>query len=142
MTKDTAEQIAKLLNRRNKLAKQYTSEIIFSEKDSYVFILDANDLVACAQTKKVQWYQCEILHVSVNEKFTGQGKGAEILALAEDKACKKGARLLQCTIRSDNEKSVSLFKSSGYKEVNQFHNSITSNKILVFQKNISELQFC
>ena len=136
MTKETAQQIAELINRRNGLSAKYTSDKVLSDKDNYVVILDGNELVACVESKKVRWYQCEICHVSVNEKFKGQGKGPEILALAEDKAKKQGARIIQCTIRDDNRKSIRLFSANGYENVNRFYNAVTRNTVLVFQKRL------
>lgn len=139
MTKEIAEQIATLINRRNRLTKVYTSDMILSDKDKYVFIIDDKELVACAESKKLQWYQSEICHVSVNEKFRGQNKGREVLVLAENKAREENAKIIQCTIRSENKSSIRLFSESDYKIVNEFYNPKTENIVLVFQKNISEM---
>lgn len=54
MRKEIAEQIAALINKRNKLSKEYTSAMILSQKDNYVFIVEGEELVACAESKKVQ----------------------------------------------------------------------------------------
>ena len=54
MTEEIAQQIAELINRRNGLSTKYTSDKVLSHKDNYVFILEGNELVACAEIKKVQ----------------------------------------------------------------------------------------
>ena len=74
----------------------------------------------------------------MNEKFKGHGKGPEILALAEGKAKKQGARIIQCTIRDDNKNSIRLFSANGYENVNKFYNVVTKNVVLVFQKSLHD----
>ena len=79
-------------------------------------------MLACAEVERVQWYQYEIKHVSVIEGKEGQGIAAKVLKTAEQLAITKDARVLQCTIRSNNERSIRLFQSKGYVRVNQFYN--------------------
>lgn len=136
MQKDVAKQIADLLNSRNQLTIEYNAEKILAHKDNYVYLKSKNEVIACAESKKVQWYQSEISHVSVLAKFEGQGKGKEILELAEEKSINQGARILQCTIRTSNESSLRLFLSRGYSIVNKFHNPISGNWVNVLQKSI------
>lgn len=137
MTKNNAIEIAELLNKRNQLLTNYTYLDVLSNKESYVFIKEKDKVIACAETVKVQWYQNEIKHVSVNENFEGEGFGSKILKLAEDKALKNNARVLQCTIRNDNDSSIRLFTRNGYKKVNIFFNRKTQNMIFIFQKILS-----
>ncbi|MCL9805704.1 GNAT family N-acetyltransferase [Flavobacterium amniphilum] len=137
MTKELANQIVELINRRNGLSVKYNFEKIFENKDNYVFILDTENLVACAESKKVQWYQWEICHISVDEKYEGKGYGSKILKLAEAKAKNENARILQSTIRSNNESSIRLFEHNSYKKVNEFHNPKTQNQIYVYQKSLN-----
>ena len=137
MTYYIAEQIAKLLNERNQLDGKYTAEKVLEKKSNYVFIQEKNEVIACAESLKIQWYQHEIKHVSVAERFEGKGLGKKILKLAEEKADKENARILQCTVRSNNESSLRLFIRQGYVKVNQFYNRRTENWIFVLQKSIS-----
>lgn len=137
MTKEVAQQIASLLNTRNELSVLYTVDKILADKNNYVFIQEQNNIIACAESKKVQWYQWEICHVSVHEKQERKGYGLKILKLAEKKAREGNARILQATIRSNNEGSIGLFTSNYYKQVNTFYNLRTDNIVNVYQKNIS-----
>jgi len=137
MTKKIAEEIAILLNERNQLVKQHTSESVLAEKENYVFISESKKIIACAESKKVQWYQWEISHVCVAADFEGKGNGSKILKLAEDKAIKGGAKILQSTIRTDNENSIRLFSRKGYKQINCFFYPISGNWVFVYQKCVS-----
>lgn len=137
MTKEQANQIAALLNERNKLVKAYNIEDVLSKKDNYVFIEENEKITACAETKKVQWYQWEISHVSVDKEHEGKGLGSRILRLAEKKAIDGGAIILQCTIRSNNEASMRLFSSKGYNKTVSFFYPKSKNWVNVFQKSLS-----
>ncbi len=136
MTKEIANQIAILLNTRNQLVKVYTAQNVLDEKENYVYIIESEKIIACAESKKVQWYHWEICHVSVALEVEGSGKGQKVLELAEEKAIKGGAKILQSTIRSGNEKSTRLFLRNGYRQVNTFYNNISGNWILVLQKSV------
>lgn len=138
MTEKEAEEIAQLINLRNQLTKTYLYSDILSKSENYVFIKENNKVIACAESKKVQWYQNEITHVSIEEDYEGKGYGSKILQLAEDKAMMNNVRILQCTIRANNVNSIRLFSRKGYKEVNTFHNPLTNNWVNVYQKNISK----
>jgi N-acetylglutamate synthase-like GNAT family acetyltransferase len=137
MTTDIAEQIAKLLNTRNQLVVEYTAKKVFDKKSNYVYIEIENEVIACAESKKIQWYQSEISHVSVSTKVEGQGKGKEVLKLAEKKAKDEGAKILQCTIRANNENSIRLFSRNGYINVNRFYYPNSGYWVFLFQKSIS-----
>lgn len=136
MNRQQARQIAELL-KQNKLAKKYTEKIVLESADNYVFIEEQAKIVACAEIKKVQWYQWEIRHVSVAEPK--RGLGGKIVDKAEAKAKEKQAKIIQCTIRSDNEASIALFKSKKYSQGITFYNPTTKNDVLIFQKAMSIL---
>ena len=138
MTTEEAEQIANLINTRNELTKKYSSEIILTAKENYVFIKEEDKIIACAESKKVQWYQYEISHVSIDENYESKGFGSKILKLSENKAIENNARLLQCTIRTNNVNSIRLFSTKGYKQVNMFHNLKSGNWVFIYQKIISQ----
>jgi ribosomal protein S18 acetylase RimI-like enzyme len=136
MTERIAEQIAELLNTRNKLVVKYTTKKVLDFQSNYVFIEDDDMVVACAKSKKVQWYQSEVSHLSVSKKKEGQGLGKEILLLAEQKAKKDGAKVIQCTIRTNNEGSIGLFTRKGYNIVNRFFYPNSGNWVYILQKTI------
>jgi len=138
MTDKLAKKIADLINLRNQLTRVYSANDILLHQQNYVFLLEEDDLVACAESKKVQWYQWEICHVSVSPKFERKGKGTEVLNMAEKKAIQGNARILQSTIRSDNERSISLFTRNNYQKVNNFVNANSGNIVNVYQKSISK----
>ncbi len=137
MTRNIAQQIADLLNSRNELVVKYSADKVLEKKSNYVYIESENEVIACAESKKVQWYQSEISHVSVLEKVEGTGKGNQILKLAEKKGKDDGAKLLQCTIRTSNESSIRLFSRNGYLIVNRFFYPDSGNWVYVLQKSIS-----
>ena len=135
-----ANQIAKLINARNQLTKNYNSKEILKRKDDFVYVVDGETVLACAETKSVQWYQSEICHVSVAENAEGKGYGGRILELAEKQAMKQGARLFQCTIRANNGNSIHLFESKGYHRTSSFLNTKSGNWVHVYQKAVSVRQ--
>lgn len=137
MDKKIAIQIADLLNERNQLTVNYNKERVLKSKENYVWYGKENELAACAEVKKVQWYQWEISHVSVAKKYEGKGLGTKILRRAEARARKGNARVIQCTIRSSNESSLKLFGRNGYIRVNQFYYSISKNWVFILQKTVS-----
>ncbi len=137
MDKNTAASIAKLLNERNQLTQQYTAEDILKNAENYIYEQEGEILVACVEVKKVQWYQSEILHLSVNENYEGQGYGRQLIAKAEEKSIEDGAKILQCTIRTDNKGSEHVFSISDYKQVACFHNPASGNDVGVWQKVVS-----
>jgi len=137
MTEGIAQEIANLLNSRNELVLNYTAKRVLKHKSNYVYIEEDNTVVACAESKKVQWYQSEISHVSVLKSAEGKGKGYQILKLAEKKGKEDGAKLLQCTIRTSNENSIRLFSKNGYLIVNRFFYPNSGNWVYVLQKSIS-----
>lgn len=138
MTTSIASQIAKLLNERNQLVVEYDADRVLATKDNYVFDIENEKVVVCAECKKVQWYQWEISHVSVDKLEVKKGHGKKIIKKCESKAIDNRARIIQCTIRESNFPSIALFKSMGYKEVNKFYYPDSGNWVCVFQKCVSE----
>lgn len=132
MEKRIAEQIAKLINEQNQLEVSYKPQDIIEASENYVYIDENGFVEACAEIKKVQWYQCEICHVSVRTQR--KGFGYKILKIAEAKAQQLHARIAQCTIRSTNVASIALFKKSSYMLTSSFRNARTGNEVQVFQK--------
>lgn len=137
MTNAVAKQIAELPNSRNQLSKVYTTQRVLAAQENIVFIEEDSVVKACAEVKKVQWYQTEICHVSVAPHCEGQGFASRILHTAEHKAITNDARLLQCTIRADNDRSTRLFEGKGYSKTTSFFNKRTGNWVNVYQKTVS-----
>jgi GNAT superfamily N-acetyltransferase len=138
MTQQQAEQVACLLNARNRLAVEYTAEKVLQHADNYLFELHEGAVIACVEVKRVQWYQWEICHLSVSENHEGKGLGKQLIHRAEDKAKQNRGRIVQCTIRVGNEASEQAFRRSGYREVCCFFNASTNNYIAVWQKVLSQ----
>ena len=134
MNEKMAKQIAELLNRRNQLSSRYTVKKILSDAENYIYEYTDDVLIACVEVKKVQWYQWEILHLSVNKNYEGRQYGRRLVAKAEEKAIRDGAKVLQCTIKTDNKGSERVFSVCGYKQVALFYNSDTGNNVGVWQK--------
>ncbi|MGZ3920831.1 MAG: GNAT family N-acetyltransferase [Bacteroidia bacterium] len=134
MNRKQASQIADLL-KQNDLVVTYTTDRILKVSQNYVFIEEDKKIMACAELKKVQWYQWEVSHVSV-AKLRG-GYGTKIINLVEQQAIENNARVLQCTIRADNIASIGLFKSLGYMQGTTFFYPKSGNDVLIFQKALS-----
>ena len=92
--------------------------------------------------KKVQWYQCEIDHLSVDPKSKRQGIGSWLLQEAEARASDLGARIAQCTIRVGNEASEGLFKKHGYTAAVTFLNRENGNRVTVYQMVLERTRSC
>jgi ribosomal protein S18 acetylase RimI-like enzyme len=130
-----ADAIAKLLNSRNQLTVQYTRELVLKESEDYIrHLSESGEVVACVQVKKVQWYQAEVLHLTVAEAYEHKGHAKALLCLAERAARSKGARILQCTVRADNAASRQLFEGFGFVHVGTFLNEGSGNNVSIFQK--------
>lgn len=135
-----AGEIAELLNMRNQLTVRYTRERVITESKDYIFRLsEFGVVVACVQVKKVQWYQAEVLHLTVAAAFEGKGHAKALLYLAENAAQSKGVRILQCTIRNDNAASLRLFESFGFVHVSNFFNEASGNDVGIFQKVLTKI---
>jgi N-acetylglutamate synthase-like GNAT family acetyltransferase len=135
MTQAVAQQIAHLLNTQNQLMVPYTAAKVPEYQDQYLISLGPNSKVLGAvEVKKVQWYQCEIDHLSVHPDARGQGIGTGLVQKAKEKASQIGARIAQCTIRVGNKESGGLFTKNGYVATVTFLNKRNGNQVTVYQK--------
>ena len=134
MTLNEANEIASLLNERNELVRAYTGEAVLADADNYEFEVRSEGVVACVERKKVQWYQWEIRHLSVRKELEGKGVASVLYQRAETAARSGGARILQCTIREGNTRSVCFFEKRGFLKVGRFFNPATKNTVGVWQK--------
>lgn len=138
MRSDHARQIADLLNEQNQLVVHYTADRVLQHEDNYLVRLDQNgQVIACAELKRVQWYQFELLHVTVAQQVQRQGHARSLMAEAATKAAALDARILQSTIRSGNTASEKLFESSGFQLVSRFYNARSEHLIGVWQRVLS-----
>ncbi len=138
LTDEHADQIAALLNERNQLMVKYTRQRILEHAENYLCrISESGKIVACVEVKSVQWYQTEVLHLTVAASEIRKGHAKALLCEAERVSRASGARLLQCTIREGNAESRSLFEGFGFSHVNTFNNPRSGNNVAAFQKVLS-----
>jgi len=138
MTEAEAEQIAMLINRRNRLPKNIESSDILREAHQYEYESRDGKVVACVERRKVQWYQWEVLHLSVDETWERRGFASLVYQRLEKAARSAGVRLLQCTIREGNKDSIGFFDKRGFSKVARFLNRQTGNAVGVWQKVLTE----
>ncbi|MEK7996650.1 MAG: GNAT family N-acetyltransferase [Planctomycetota bacterium] len=130
-----AEQIASLLNTQNRLTVQYSAAKVLEHQDRYIVRLgESFSVLGAVEVKRVQWYQCEIDHLSVDPQFKRQGIGTWLLQKAETRAMELGAGIAQCTIRVGNQESEGLFTKHGYTATVTFLNQQSGNRVTVYQK--------
>ncbi len=135
LSDDQAAAIAELLNSRNQLTVQYSRQKILKEAADYIFRQsETGEVTGSVQVKKVQWYQVEVLRLTVAEAYEHKGHAIALLCEAERVARTKGARILQCSIRADNAASRNLFEGFGFVNACTFLNQGTGNHVGVFQK--------
>ncbi len=138
LSPQVAAQIAELLNSQNQLTVPYTAERVLRDQEQYIIRLDENsELMGVVELKRIQWYQCEIGHLSVHPDFKRNGVGSWLVQAAEDRARDLGARIAQCTIRAGNTKSEGLFKKHGYGPTVTFLNEQSGNKVVVFVRHVA-----
>jgi RimJ/RimL family protein N-acetyltransferase len=129
-----ASQIAHLLNTRNQLVRQYTANMILDRAGDFLYELKDDSVIACVEARKVQWYQWEVCHLTVDQDHECQGYGGLMIHRAEDEAKKNGAKIIQCTIRRGNIASERAFEKNGYGKVSCFHYDRSGNDVGVWQK--------
>jgi ribosomal protein S18 acetylase RimI-like enzyme len=134
MTRPQAIEIADLLNRRNELAQDYDAEKVLRNAQEWEVALEDDHVAACVQRRRVQWYQWEICHLSVDDGWEGRGLGFKLYKQAVAAARAGGARVLQCTIRSGNKRSELFFARQGFTRTTEFYNSATGNNVATWQK--------
>jgi ribosomal protein S18 acetylase RimI-like enzyme len=134
MTEAVAGAIADLINQQNQLNIRYTPERVLAERDSYIVRMRGDEVVGVVEVKKVQWYQCEISHLSVQPHAQGAGLGTSLVAEAERRARDMGSRIAQCTIRVGNVASEGIFTRRGFAPTATFRNERTGNEVRVYQK--------
>ncbi len=137
MTKDTAQQIADLINSRNDLAKQYSARMILDEAKDYLWDVRADCVIGAVRVQRVQWYQAEISHLSVHPDNGQSGIGSALLSRAMQQATASGARIAQCTIRDSNKPSIMFFTKHRFIPTIEFFYPPTGNTVRVFQRLIT-----
>ena len=131
-----ADQIAQLLNSNNELKSAYTSDQLLRYAHEYKFLQNenTNDVMAVVQIKKVQWYQHEIVNLTVSPVYREKKLAKQLLELAENQAINDGAHILQAAFRENDQENTDLFKSAGFDQVSTFFNPQSNHNITVWQK--------
>ena len=137
LTPTQADQIASLINERNHLTGQHDGDSVLGEAAEYEFEERDGVVVGCVQRRRVQWYQWEIRHLSVTDAWEGRGIAYAVYQRASAHAEREGARVLQCTIREDNEKSIAFFVRQGFAKAVVFKNAESGNLVGVWLKSVS-----
>lgn len=137
MNTDIAQKIAALLNSQNELSIQYIAEKVLDQASDHVYELESGRILGVIRIERVQWYQVEISHLSVQPDVGRSGIGTRLLKRAEDRAVELGARIAQCTIRTTNTPSINFFTKHGYRSVISFRNVYTGNALMVFQRSLT-----
>lgn len=140
MNEALAEQIAILLNEQNQLTVQYDAARVLQDAADSEYICrmdDAGSLLGVVCLKRLQWYQCEIKHLSVRARRQGVGSWLLEQAYAHTRAW--GTRVMQCTIRAGNEESEGFFTANGFGPTVTFLNPHSGNRVTVYQKVLTPL---
>lgn len=129
--KDVASQIANLLNHQNKLSRRYTQDMILRKLDNYIYETQEDfGVIGCVCVKKVQWYQGEILHLSVHPYMHQQGIGSRLMLKAESRCRDLGLHIAQATIREDNIPCRKISENLGFEWTNRFGDVLIYQKVL------------
>lgn len=135
MTKEVAEQISELINSQNELISQYTAQKVLDQAADHLWESDGGRrVIGVVRVQRIQWYQAEISHLSVQPDLGRSGVGSKLLKRAEERAVELGARITQCTIRTTNEPSIKFFTKHGYSSAASFYYPYTGNTVMVFQR--------
>ncbi len=135
MTREQATEIQAMLREHNGLMTVPHVDTILNDGASYILKTDEDShVVGCAKIRMVQWYQAEILHVSVIPSARRKGLARDLTLQGEAYAMRLGALVAQATTRSDNSASIRLLESLKYQCVTIFYNPKTSHYVRVWQK--------
>jgi ribosomal protein S18 acetylase RimI-like enzyme len=134
LREDIACQAADLLNTQNKLTEIYDGDSL-RWADGYIVHTDGRStLFGIVRVQRVQWYQAELTHLSVNPEFHHHGIGQALIREAEEKALRLHAKTIQCVLRLDNIASENLFRKCGYSAGPMFINRHSGNILRIYQK--------
>jgi len=109
---EMATQIAKLLNKANRLVKVHSMQTILSSRSTYFVEICENKIVGCVGVKKVNPYHSVAHHASVSPEYRQRGVGTKLLKLAV-KHC--GTTMIYGRVREDNIPSLKMSFSLGFK---------------------------
>ena len=127
----THDQIANLVNGNSQLAFQLEEVDI----DKYAVVRNDDRVIGCIKVEKLSWYQADLSHLVVDKEFRRNGLATELIGTACEKAKKLGARIVQCTIRTDNVPSCCLFQKSGFSSGARFTGP-SGKEVQVWQKSL------
>lgn len=133
---EICQQIAKLVNDNNHLSCELTPERVKENYKQYKRLILDDKVAWCVRVRRTSWYQSEVSHLSVHPDHQGKKMGKEALAAAEKKALDNNSKVLCCTIRDDNIKSINLFERMGYAKVTEFTNECNGRTLLLYVKKL------
>lgn len=139
MKNSTANKIADLVNRRNKLPNKLEKYTVLTGNYFYVAINEgkpSEEILACVRAKCMSFFCYELKHLAVNEQYEGQGMGQKMIEIVEDFVRTKKVPVLCATTRADNQGAIRLFNKLGYKPTKEFTNAGTSNPCVLWQKDL------
>jgi len=124
-------QIMEMVNEHSPIVRKLR---ISDVSNSWYVSIEADEkVVACVEVHRVSWYQAEIRHLVVLPDYRRHGLGSDVLAKACSEAREAGLKVAQCTIRTDNYPSLSLFALDGFTSTLQFQ-GLSGNTVSLWQK--------
>lgn len=112
-----ASQIAKMLNKYNRLYKSHTGWSISQEPIRYFVEVVGNRVIGCAGLMQEREDLSKILHVCVKPEYRKRGIAKKLIQVALDN-CK--TMLIYMTIREDNTASLRMAESMKFIPVNKY----------------------
>lgn len=125
-----ASQIAKMLNKHNRLYKSHTGWSVSNEPCKYFVEVVGDRVIACAGLVQEREDLSKIMHVCVEPEYRRRGLAKKLIQVALDN-CK--TMLIYMTIREDNRPSLRMAESMGFVKANQYW-SKDHNVIIVGRK--------
>ena len=107
-----ARQVAALINSHNRLFTRRSADDIICGKTNYVVETHGRWVLGAAGLERQGYTFTEIKHVVVHPKWRGKGVGKHLLRRALEVASTK---MVYATVREDNENSLKLFESFGFR---------------------------
>ncbi len=115
--RDTARQLAGLLNTYNGLASKRHAVDILNSNTDYVVETCGKLVIGAVGIHRLSCHIAEIKHLAVHEKWRGKGIGRFLLKRALSLCV---TPFVYATIREDNLPSIQLFKSVGFSRAGEY----------------------
>ncbi len=121
------------LSKIREVIQSYNARACFEGR--YYFALKGGRIAGCICLVDRGWYMTELKHLFVKDGDRGCGIGKFLL---EEALRKMKTPLACCTVRSDNEGSISLFSKRSFERINSFRNSMTGHEILLMVRKLED----